>query len=248
MPVKPITKDKKKELVRISLEQLLLGNVPLFGNAITTYGRIFLPSEFDKEVDRWRSDGTCQLDKLESVVEKLSECVTISDLSFQVGLAISSLSDDGIAAPFPLSIIMEEMPAVALEDLIEACGELSNIKLAYLSQRVNSSGSLVIKTDLFKVFDPFVHGWHPTVDAATLADYVADQSAKESNSILAETIADHFKWSYRRLNPALQIVGGYISEGRKFTGYAPPWVYRHIRADPTERAALRQMAYKTLGK
>jgi hypothetical protein len=185
---------------------------------------------------------------LEGAVERLAQCVVISDLSFQVGLVVSALSADGIAEPFQLSDILEKIPGVGLEELIEVCGELSYICLADLSLRVNTSGSLVINNDYFKVFDPFVHRWHPAVDAASLAEYVADQSENESSCVSVDTIANHFDWCPRRQNPALLIAGEYISDGRKFSGYAPPWAHRHIWADPTERAALRQMARDVLGK
>ncbi|MET0026447.1 MAG: hypothetical protein ABW101_02320 [Candidatus Thiodiazotropha sp.] len=248
MPVEPITKDIKKEIIRSSLEQIVLGNIPFVGSAIAKYGRIFIQSEFDNEIDRWRSDVTNLLNQLEGAVERLSQCMSISDLSFQVGLVVSSLSVDGIAEPFEISDLLGKMPDVVLEELIEACGELSHIGLLELSQRVNSLGSLEIYNDFFKVFDPFVHGWYPEVDAASLAVYVANQSKNESICISADTIASHFDWRPRRLNPALLIVGEYISDARKCTSYTPPWAHKHIWADPKERAALRQMARDILGK
>jgi hypothetical protein len=247
MPVNPIDNNTRRELIRKAFDQIVLGNVPIVGGALSSIGRVVSPSALDREVTRWRSEVTDTVNALEQLVNQLSGSVQISDLAMQIGIHISSESEDGIANPYPVDCLLDRFSGATEEEILGACGELENAGLAYLLQLVNSAGHLCLEVAFFEAFDPFVHGWHPIVDAANLGRYVAEQSASGS-AILAQDMANHFEWGHRRLNPPLQIVASYIDEGRKFTGYAPPWVHRHVWADPSERAALRQMARDVLGK
>lgn len=246
MPVTPIDDNTRYELIRHAFDQVVLGNVPIVGGALASIGRVIAPSALDRELARWRSDVTDTVNALEQLVNRLSGFVQISDLAMQIGVHISRESDDGITDPYAVDDLLHRFLGASEQEIVEACGELENAGFASLSQSLNSTGYLSIEVDLFEAFDPFVHGWHPTVDAANLGRYVAHHSASGS-AILAEDVANYFKWDHRRLNPALQLVARYIDEGRKSMAYTPPWAHRYVWADPSECAALRQMAREVLG-
>lgn len=245
MPVTPIDDNTRHELIRQAFDQIVLGNVPIVGGALASIGRVVAPSALDRELARWRSDITDTVNALEQLVNRLSGSIQISDFAMQIGVHISGESDDGIANPYSVDYLLDRFGEASEQEIVEACGDLENAGLARLHQSVNSTGHLSVEVALFEAFDPFVHGWHPTVDAANLGRYVAQHSASGS-AILAEDMANHFKWGHRRLNPALQLVARYIDEGRKSTAYTPPWAHRYVWADPSERAALRQMAREVL--
>jgi hypothetical protein len=140
------------------------------------------------------------------------------------------------------------MPDAPINLVIDACGELEYADLASLQPVVGNWGSLRTNVHFFESFDPFIFTWHSVVDAAHLANYVAEQSSKGGAAVSAESMAKRFNWAARRLNPPLMIVANYIAEARKFTGYAPPWACRHLYADPAERAALRHFAKGIIGE
>ncbi|MGH8707964.1 MAG: hypothetical protein ACREVD_07900 [Burkholderiales bacterium] len=246
MPVTPIDDDTRRELFRHAFDQIVLGNVPIVGGALASIGRVVAPSALDRELARWRSDVTDTINSLEQLVNRLCGSVQISDFAMQIGVHISGQSDDGIANPYSIDYLLDRFVGASEQEIVEACGELENACLARFHQSVNSTGYLSVEVALFEAFDPFVHGWHPTVDGANLGRYVAQYSASGS-VILTDDMANHFRWGHRRLNPALQLVARYIDEGRKCTAYTPPWAHRYVWADPSERAALRQMAREVLG-
>ena len=157
----------------------MLGNVPIVGGVVASFGRLFVPSDLDRETARWQTDVTKTLNDLEQSIDRLARRFLISDFAFQIGIYISSESEDGIADPYAVEKIVNRFTAATEEEIVEACGELSNMGIAHFNQPINSLGYLSLEVSFFEVFDPFVHTWHPKVDGAHLALYVAEESAGE---------------------------------------------------------------------
>ena len=245
--VNPIDKGRKREIVRNGLEQIFSGGVPVTGTALASLGRVLQPSALDSEIERWRTEVTRSVNSLEKAVEQLSGKVELSDLALKIGIHVSNESEEGIPNPVEIDQLVERVEGASTDQVVEACGELEHAGVATLRQVIGGNGYLCPNNRFFETFDPFVFTWHPRADAARLAEYVTAQSAEKESTVGAEEMANHFGWGVRRLNPALLTVAEQIGEGRKFTGYAPPWACLYLYASPAERAALRSFARNILG-
>lgn len=94
-------------------------------------------------------------------------------------------------------------------------------------------GSVVVKDELYVVFDSFWKGWDPAIDALRIAtDLMNDDTFP--NDI--EKIAQLYNWEPRRINPAVAfLVNRQLIRDLKTIGSAP-WIMMHIeKTDATRR-------------
>lgn len=235
-----------KDAIRTGLEKYVEAEIPFYGSLFTYAGRIFNPSVLEEQTKSWQGEVSRRINNLEKSANKLSRSIRISELALMIGSYISKESQDGYVEPFDVYKITTRFQEHTEEQIIEACGELENAGVCTHHQLANSSGYLTINVEFFFVFDPFVHSWHPSLDAATLSRKIIEVTAKNEAAV-SSIIADELGWGPRRYNPPLQMIVTYISDSRVGHGYTPPWVHRYVYTSAAERTRLRELAHEMDG-
>ncbi|MEW8073750.1 MAG: hypothetical protein AB2826_25365 [Candidatus Thiodiazotropha sp.] len=229
------------DMIRTMLEKYIEADIPFYGSLATYAGRIFIPSTLESLTNAWQNNISSRINELNDTVEQLSNAVRISQLALEIGCYVCAESKEGIIEPFDVDNIIYRFREYTKADIIEACGELENAEVCFLSQFVNSNGSLIINADFFFVFDPYVNSWHPSIDVARLARRVVEITATEQVAV-SPKLADEFGWGPRRFNPPLQMIVKYLSDRSVNQAYTPPWAQMYVYTTPGERAALRELA------
>ncbi|MCU7933232.1 MAG: hypothetical protein KZQ90_20770 [Candidatus Thiodiazotropha sp. (ex Codakia rugifera)] len=235
------------DMIRTMLEKFIEADIPFYGSLATYAGRIFIPNAIESQTRAWQNDISSRVNELDNTVEQLSHAVRLSQLAIEIGCYVCGESQEGIVEPFEVEKIITRFRGYSEAEIYEACGELENAEVCFLSQFANSNGSLVLNADFFFVFDPYVNSWHPSLDVARLARRVVEITATEQVAV-SPKLAEEFGWGPRRINPPLQMIVKYISDSRVHQGYTPPWVHMYVYATPGERAALRELAHNMVGQ
>jgi hypothetical protein len=237
MPILPPKPHIKSALARAALDGLL-AQIPAVGGPMAGIYRITFPGKSDIELAKWRHDLCTLFNALEDQVNQLSNKIPISEGAANIGYWIAEKSETGRSDFQNYEDIKKAFPEAKKLELLEAVGELELAGLVIISKAIGFPfRGLRTTYRLHEIFDPLVfEGVNPRIDAA----YIANKLLETTKTVTAKEIIDQTGWSVRRINPALLIVGQFVSEGRKSTPMGQPYAIRSLFLDPSERALLRR--------
>lgn len=217
--------NKKRALARAAAEAVL-GELPIAGALIRIYQETH-PAAFKKQIEGWMREISDHVNgheaRLESLATLLETSIKISDAAATVAISLCRLSESGMTDPISFDEIVVKTPGVATKEI-----ELALYELQELNYLVTKHGLLRIRPtlDLFRAFDPTVHGTSPDDDAEQLARAVLADPALCGVYRLHARIA----WSRRRFNPALAYMLTFVDDRM---------ISREIQADyPTTSFSL----------
>ena len=143
----------------------------------------------------------------------LTKEIPLSDNAVSLGFWLAENSETGRADFLAYEEIAEAFPDAGKLELLEAVGELELSNLVSVSKAIGVPfRGIRTNFKLLEIFDPLVfEGVNPRIDAS----FIAKKLLGTDKTIGTKDICDETGWSVRRVNPALLIVGQYISDGRK---------------------------------
>ena len=143
----------------------------------------------------------------------LTKEIPLSDNAVSLGFWLAENSETGRADFLAYEEIAEAFPDAGKLELLEAVGELELSNLVSVSKAIGVPfRGIRTNFKLLEIFDPLIfEGVNPRIDAS----FIAKKLLGTDKTIGTKDICDETGWSVRRVNPALLIVGQYISDGRK---------------------------------
>ncbi len=244
MPITVPEKSPKRELGRKMLDAILSG-VPVVGGPLAALYSVTHPAKGEIDLQLWQEEISKLVNSVEEAVSRTTDSIVLSESSATVGRWMSGISESGYMDIIEYKALVEKFPEATKVEILEAIGELEIEGMVTVAKVLGRPFSHVQLTHkLYEVFDPIVFdGANPRRDAAK----VADRMLATEDSIMAPNLAKEFGWSFRRMNPALSIVGEYIDPGRKSTPMGQPFAIQAMFMDPRERAQLRRFVNLVTG-
>lgn len=245
MPISPPEGNVKRELSR-KLFEAIFGLVPLVGGPLAAIYSVTHPAKGMVDVEAWRIAITNQVNEQEAALAALSRTITLSEDAAYLGRWIAEQSETGGRSDaFGYDQLTAAFPDATRLELVDAVGELELEGMVLVSKCLGQPFSHLQPTHkLFEAFDPVVfEGTSPRGDAATIAEVLRDEE-----QISAEELRARFGWGVRRINPALEIVGSFIADGRKSGPMGQPYTVRAMFPDAGERAVLRRFINEVRGE
>lgn len=237
MPINPPDSDPKRELAR-KLADLTLAGVPIIGGPLAAIYSVTHPAKGELNVEVWQGEITSLVNELEQAVAYISGTIVLSEDAAYLGKWISENSTTAFSEIFDYDVIVAQFPDASKNEILEAVGELELEGMVVVSKCLGKPFShLLIRHKLFEIFDPIVfEGVSPRQDAAVIAESLLNSE----NGVSAPDICDEQGWTPRRFNPAVDIVGEFIADGRKSRPNGQEYSIRAMSVDAGERAHLRR--------
>lgn len=237
MPIKPPNSDPKRELAR-KLADLALAGVPIIGGPLAAIYSVTHPAKGELNVEAWQAEITSLVNELEQAVAYISGTIVLSEDAAYLGKWISENSTTAFSEIFDYDQIAAQFPDASQNEILEAVGELELEGMVVVSKCLGKPFShLLIRHKLFEIFDPIVfEGVSPRQDASVIAESLLNSE----NGVSASDICDEQGWTPRRFNPAVDIVGEFIADGRKSRPMGQEYSIRAMFVDAGERAQLRR--------
>lgn len=237
MPINPPDSDPKRELAR-KLADLALAGIPIIGGPLAAIYSVTHPAKGALNVEAWQGEITSLVNELEQAVAYISGTIVLSEDAAYLGKWISENSTTAFSEVFDYDEIVAQFPDASKNEILEAVGELELEGMVVVSKCLGKPFShLLIRHKLFEIFDPIVfEGVSPRQDAAVIAESLLNSE----NGVSASDICDEQGWTPRRFNPAVDIVGEFIADGRKSRPIGQEYSIRAMFVDAGERAQLRR--------
>jgi len=238
MPINPPDSDPKRELARKLADATISGAVPIMGGHLAAIYSVTHPAKGEQDVKVWQQGITALVNDLEQAVTYISGTIVLSEDAAYLGKWISENSTTAFSEIFGYDRIVAQFSDASPNEILEAVGELELEGMVVVSKCFGKPFShLVIKHKLFETFDPIVFdGISPRQDATVIAEKLLNSD----QGISANGICDEQGWSPRRFNPAVEIVGDFIADGRKSRPNGQEYSIRALSVDAGERARLRR--------
>lgn len=138
----------------------------------------------------------------------------VSELARDIGCWLAQNSTNGLMRVQVPDKLRENFARSTPREITKAIAELENEGLIEVSGGIGREVPQPFpKPDLYAVFDPFVFGTDPHVDACELVRWLLAAAAKENSpslSVSSQALREAFSWEHRRFNPALSLVIGQI--------------------------------------
>nr|WP_320141847.1 hypothetical protein [uncultured Cohaesibacter sp.] len=245
MPINPPNSDPKRELARKLADATLSGAIPVIGGHLAAIYSVTHPAKGDQDVKVWREDITALVNDLEQAVTYISETIVLSEDAAYLGKWISENSATAFSEIFDYDQIIAQFPDASPNEILEAVGELELEGMVVVSKCFGRPFShLLIKHKLFEAFDPIVFdGVSPRQDAIV----IAEELLNSDNGVSATDVCEKQGWATRRFNPAVEIVGEFIADGRKSRPMGQEFSIRALFVDAGERAQLRRFVNRVTG-
>lgn len=244
MPIKLPDSDPKRELARKLADEVLAG-VPFVGGPLAALYSVTHPAKGELAVKAWQEEITSLVNELELAVTYISETIVLSEGAAYLGKWICENSTTAFSEIFTYDRIVEQFPDASPNEILEAVGELELEGMVVVSKCFGKPFShLLVKHRLFETFDPIVfEGVNPRQDATVIAEKLLNSQG----GISASDICIEQGWTPRRFNPAVEIVGEFIADGRKSRPVGQEYSIRALFIDASERARLRRFVNAVTG-
>ena len=236
MPIAPPNPHLKRTLAR-KVFNGGLSSVPVLGGALSGFYSMTHPTKSELEIVKWREDMCAAYNSQEKRIDHVMGVIPLSDDAMEIGFYFAEHAATGRSDIFTYEQVAEAFQEASPLELQEALGLLENATLISLTSVIGKPiYTIRLRHRLHEIFDPLVFdGVNPREDAAAIANRILSVQ----QMISTEQIMKENDWTQRRMNPALQIVGEMVGDGRKSTPSGPGLVIRAITANPSERATLR---------
>jgi len=246
MPINPPDSDPKRELARKLADATLSGTVPVIGGHLAALYSVTYPAKGEQNVKAWQEDISALVNDLEEAVTYISGTIDLSEDAAYLGKWISENSTTAFSEIFEYDHIVEQFPDASQNEILEAVGELELEGMVVVNKCYGKAFShLSIKHKLFETFDPIVfNGVSPRQDASV----IAEKLLQSEGGISAPDICKEQGWTPRRFNPAVEIVGEFIADGRKSVEGGQEYSISYLLVDASERAQLRRFVNTVNGK
>lgn len=244
MPINPPDSNPKRELAR-KLADVALAGIPIIGGPLAAIYSVTHPAKGEIDVEAWQVQITSLVNELEQAVTYISGTIVLSEDAAYLGKWISENSTTAFSEIFDYNQIVARFSDASLNEILEAVGELELEGMVVVGKCIGKPFShILVKHKLFEIFDPIVfEGVSPRQDATIIADKLLNSE----NGVSASDICDEQCWTPRRFNPAVDIVGEFIADGRKSRPMGQEYSIRALFVDATERAQLRRFMNKVNG-
>jgi hypothetical protein len=238
MPINPPDSDPKRELARKLADATLSSAIPVIGGHLAAIYSVTHPAKGEQDVKAWQEDITALVNDLEQTVTYISGTIVLSEDAAYLGKWISENSTTAFTEILDYDQIVAQFSDASPNEILEAVGELELEGMVVVNKCFGKPFShLVIKHKLFETFDPIVfEGVSPRRDATVIAEKLLNSD----QGVSASGICDEQGWTPRRFNPAVEIVGEFISDGRKYRPTGQKYSIHTLFVDAVERAQLRR--------
>ncbi|MDV7145964.1 hypothetical protein R3X27_25085 [Tropicimonas sp. TH_r6] len=237
MPINPPDSNPKRELAR-KLADVVLAGVPIIGGPLAAIYSVTHPAKGEQNVEAWQGQITSLVNELEEVVAYISGTIVLSEDAAYLGKWISENSTTAFSEIFGYDQIVSQFFDASPNEILEAVGELEIEGMVVVQKCLGKPFShLRANHKLFEVFDPIVFGGVSPRQDATL---IAEKLLNSESGVSASDICEDQGWTPRRFNPAVDIVGEFIADGRKSRPMGQEYSIRALFVDARERAQLRR--------
>jgi hypothetical protein len=238
MPINPPDSDPKRQLARKLANATLSSAIPLIGGHLAAIYSVTHPAKGEQDDNAWQEDISALVNDLEQAVTYISGTIVLSENAAYFGKWISENSTTAFSEIFDYDQIAAQFSDASPNEILEAVGELELEGMVVVSKCFGKPFShLLIKHKLFETFDPIVFdGVSPRQDATVIAEKLLNSD----QGVSANDICDEQGWAPRRFNPAVEIVGDFIADGRKSRPTGQEYSIRALFVDAGERAQLRR--------
>lgn len=237
MPINPPDSHPKRELAR-KLADAALSGIPIVGGPLAAIYSVTHPAKGELDTEAWQVEITSLVNELEQAVTYILGTIVLSEDAAYLGKWISENTATAFSEIFDYERIVEQFPDASQNEILEAVGELELEDMVVVSKCIGKPFShLLIKNKLFEAFDPIVfEGVSPRQDATIIAEKLLNSDG----GVSANEVCDEQGWTPRRYNPAVEIVGEFIADGRKSRPFGQEYSIRALFVDASERAQLRR--------
>lgn len=237
MPINPPNSNPKRELAR-KLADVVLSGVPIIGGPLAAIYSVTHPAKGEQEVEAWQEQITSHVNELDKVVEYITGTIVLSEDAAYLGKWISENSETAYSEVFGYDQIVAQFPDATKNEILEAVGELELEDMVAIGKCIGKPFShVLVKHKLFEAFDPIVfEDVSPRQDAVIIAEALLNSEG----GVSASEICAKQGWTPRRFNPAVEIVGEFIADGRKSQPMGQEYSIRALFVDAGERAQLRR--------
>ena len=201
------------------------------------------PTQFQQDLEKWRSDVSDAANRLEMRLDALEEAhhpkLSLSDDADALARYLVGQSENGLESFVESGVLTDALPGWNSRRLQDAAAELKLAGLATTSATFGDPVRLVTPTSmLFVLFDPVVMGTAPLRDAVDLARLILEQDPSQVSS--AE-FAQRLGWAPRRFNPALSLLLTLVPDGQVRKVVQPTWVTAGFIVSAETRVKLRRL-------
>lgn len=207
------------------------------------------PSEFQRELEQWRTDVSDAANKLEVRLDALEQAhhptLNLSDDADTLARWLVANSEGGLERFVDADTLLVALPGWASRRLQDAAAELKLAGLATTSATLGHPLRLVTPTAmLFVLFDPIVLGSSPQSDAVQLARLILELDLPLVSS---KEFAERLGWEPRRFNPALSLLLTLVPDAQIRKVLQPTWVAAGFIVSAETRVKLRRLVSSTQG-
>lgn len=247
-PIKhnPIEKPKTESAVETvrAATRAVVGAVPFAGQGMTEIVDAFLPDPVAEDHSRWQGEMTDGVNALHDRVDYIDRnidphTVCLSPAASCAAKYMIEHCKDGLAQIWvSIDELMSIYPDLSRNDLLEGLGDLESYDLVLTVPLLNKPPTYKLTKDSYETLDLPIMGWDTQVDAQELAKIIIE----ETGGIRSSDLEQKLGWPRRRLNPALRIVLGFVSDGRISKVIQPNYVTQHFSINHAERSVLRRFS------
>ena len=238
MPISPPDTSIKRDLARKLFDTMISG-IPVAGGPLAAIYSVTHPAQGEVLESQWRAEITVLVNDLEKAVSFLTSSISLTEDAAFLGKWIANSSETGGRFDtYDYEQIVAQFGGASRNEILEAVGELENNDMVSVSHCIGKPFShLRPKHKLFEIFDPIIFSnVNPRKDAAQ----IVEKLLSKEGSISSAELVEEFGWSDRRINPAMAIVSGFVSEGRISSPMGQPYIVSSMFIDGSERASLRR--------
>lgn len=211
--------------------------------ALTRLYQTSHPSQFQRELEQWRTDVSDAANRLAARLDALEQAhhptLTLSEDADTLARWLVATSERGLEEFVEAEAVLAALPDWTVRRLQDVAAELKLAGLATTSATLGHPVRLVTPTAmLFALFDPVVVGASPQTDAVELARLILELDPSQVSS--AE-FAGRLGWEPRRFNPALSLLLTLVPDRQVRKVLQPTWVTAGFIVSAETRVQLRRL-------
>ena len=245
MPITLPDVSPKHELAH-KLFEVAISNIPLVGGPLAALYSVTSPSKGEVDEKQWRREVTDTLNSKEQAIEFVKDSITLSDDAASLGKWLSQKSETGRSAPFDYQTIAKAFPEATPTELLDAASELAIEGFVDVKYAINASpfSHLRVNFRLYEAFDPIVfEDANPRADAVV----VAEELLQSKKQVSALNLCEKYKWTVRRVNPAMSIAGQFVADDHKSHEINRQYAITCMYAHGEDRIELKRFIQRVNG-